>query len=417
MLQAWLPSRWAFLGGLLMILKLGLFSYWSQSYWGGCIPTIGGALIFGAVRRITRKPTASNSLWLALGLSALVSSRPFEGLIISLPVLAFLFFWLLFSKKRPILTLTFQQVIVPMSLFLLVIGLFIGYYNFVVTGSVWILPYRAYESMYGKLPHFLWEQPPAEVNYNHAEMKYYYRGWFLTMYNLQTGSLVIYLKGCLEKLTSMWEFYLNWVFTLPLIVLPLLLKNRWVLFALLSSLILVLGMLSVVFSYGHFAAPGACLLYYVILQCMRRIYIWRWQNRPTGKLIVWSIPLYCILLIFLPITLREDPFFFVAPSPWEPPKTLESHWSFQRDALLSRLKSEEGKHLVVVGYLPKHNAHNEWVYNEADIDNAKVVWARNMKATQNYELIKYFYDRKVWFLQIDDGPNLLFAPYPITTCP
>ncbi|KAF0210659.1 MAG: hypothetical protein FD167_5381, partial [bacterium] len=125
----------------------------------------------------------------------------------------------------------------------------------------------------------------------------------------------------------------------------------------------------------------------------------------------------CILLIFLPITLREDPFFFVAPSPWEPPKTLESHWSFQRDALLSRLKSEEGKHLVVVGYLPKHNAHNEWVYNEADIDNAKVVWARNMKATQNYELIKYFYDRKVWFLQIDDGPNLLFAPYPITTCP
>ncbi|KAF0249004.1 MAG: Uncharacterized protein FD167_1590, partial [bacterium] len=143
-------------------------------------------MIFGAVRRITRKPTASNSLWLALGLSALVSSRPFEGLIISLPVLAFLFFWLLFSKKRPILTLTFQQVIVPMSLFLLVIGLFIGYYNFVVTGSVWILPYRAYESMYGKLPHFLWEQPPAEVNYNHAEMKYYYRGWFLTMYNLQT---------------------------------------------------------------------------------------------------------------------------------------------------------------------------------------------------------------------------------------
>src|ERR1700739_3048712 len=35
MLQAWLPARWAFLGGVLAALKFGVASYWMNSYWGG----------------------------------------------------------------------------------------------------------------------------------------------------------------------------------------------------------------------------------------------------------------------------------------------------------------------------------------------------------------------------------------------
>jgi len=45
----------------------------------------------------------------------------------------------------------------------------------------------------------------------------------------------------------------------------------------------------------------------------------------------------------------------------------------------------------------------EWVYNQADIDNAKIVWARDMGPTDNVELIRYFKDRSVWLLQPDDS--------------
>src|ERR1700733_7138696 len=42
-LQNWLPPFWAMVGTVLAILKIGILSYWSESYWGGTGAAIGGA--------------------------------------------------------------------------------------------------------------------------------------------------------------------------------------------------------------------------------------------------------------------------------------------------------------------------------------------------------------------------------------
>ena len=65
MLRAWLPPRWALAGALLAVCKIVVLGraapyltvgYWSQSYWGGAVAATGGALLYGAVRRLVDAP-------------------------------------------------------------------------------------------------------------------------------------------------------------------------------------------------------------------------------------------------------------------------------------------------------------------------------------------------------------------------
>jgi hypothetical protein len=72
-----------------------------------------------------------------------------------------------------------------------------------------------------------------------------------------------------------------------------------------------------------------------------------------------------------------------------------------------------GPQLVLVRYSSDHNPLAEWVYNHADIDQEKVVWARDMSAAQNEELLHYFKDHRVWVLEPDQIPPRLL-PYTET---
>ena len=72
----------------------------------------------------------------------------------------------------------------------------------------------------------------------------------------------------------------------------------------------------------------------------------------------------------------------------------------------------------MVRYGPSYSPGNEWVYNAADIDGAKVVWAREMDGAENRKLLEYFKDRHVWLLDVDqdDTPPQLVR-YPLASPP
>jgi hypothetical protein len=71
---------------------------------------------------------------------------------------------------------------------------------------------------------------------------------------------------------------------------------------------------------------------------------------------------------------------------------------------MSDLERQPGKQLAIVRYSTDHDAMDEWVYNAANIDGAKVVWARDMSPAENKSLIDYFRDRTVWLIEPDAIP-------------
>jgi hypothetical protein len=65
---------------------------------------------------------------------------------------------------------------------------------------------------------------------------------------------------------------------------------------------------------------------------------------------------------------------------------------------------------VIVRYSLTHQPLDEWVYNAADIDGSKVIWARDMGDVKNRELIHYYQGRTVWLVEPDTHPASV-TPY------
>ena len=78
-------------------------------------------------------------------------------------------------------------------------------------------------------------------------------------------------------------------------------------------------------------------------------------------------------------------------------------WSERRAYIIDTLTHSPGKHLILVrGPKGEHNRRNdEWVYNRADIDGAKIVWARELDSGSNARLLAYFRDRSPFLLEVD----------------
>ena len=89
-----------------------------------------------------------------------------------------------------------------------------------------------------------------------------------------------------------------------------------------------------------------------------------------------------------------------------------NHRTPERRILVSKqLAGATGKQLVFVRYYPQHIFQDEWVYNDADIDAARVVWARDLSPEQNTKLRQYYPDRTAWLLEPDFRPPRL-TRYP-----
>ena len=411
MLQAWLPPGWALLGGVLALLRLGLFSYWINTYTGGgLIAAFGGALVLGALPRLLRRPRLRYPMLMAGGVVLLAMTRPYEGILLCLPVGFSLGHWLWAGKNRPGPAKLLRLAAAPLALTLAGLA-WLGYYDYRAFGSPLTLPYTVNRNTYAMAPYFVWQPARPEPVYRHASLRRFYYENELSEYQRVHNS---FLYRTLLKTINGALFFIGFALLPPIIMFRRVLLDRRTRFLVWCVAVMAAGMLIQIFFIAHYVAPFTAAFYALGLQAMRHLRVAKFAGRPVGLAIVRLTVTICIALAGMRV--------FAGPLHFSTPEWPASQWSTnwygpsvygeERARIESQLEQLPGKQLAIVRYSGDHYPLDEWVYNGVDIDGAKVIWAREMDAADDVALIRRYQDRSVWLVQPDMQPAAI-SPYPM----
>jgi hypothetical protein len=352
-----------------------------NSYWGGALPAAAGCLVFGALPSLRRGGGLRDAALLGAGLAIHLLTRPYESVFLVLCVIPYLLpAWR--SVTKPLLA-TALVVLPAIGLTLL--------QNKQVTGSWTTLPYALSQYQYGVPAALTFQANPAPHRELTREQELDYK-MQLSFRGERGETLGSYLLRLAYRIRYYRFFFMPPLYlALPFFFVAL--REPRFIWVMVCPLIVALGVnFFPAFQY-HYMAGVTCLFVLVSVIGLQ-------QLSRFSALAARIILLLCIAQFALEYGLHV-----FSNDSW----SLALRNPERRVFIGNQLARAPGKQLVFVRYWPRHIFQDEWVYNAADIDGARVVWARDLGAAENEKLRRYYPERTVWVLEPDARPPRLTA--------
>jgi hypothetical protein len=144
------------------------------------------------------------------------------------------------------------------------------------------------------------------------------------------------------------------------------------------------------FTFAHYAIAITITLIALVFRLIWLCYERRWRASSTGPLLA------AFLISVLFCGAAGNNVYRVWRDIKEPFPLQVERARVQRE-----LMARDGRQVLFVQYSPDHDTNREWVYNGADIDGSKLIWARDLGPEQDKQLIDYYPGRHFWILNAD----------------
>ena len=388
--------RWALLGALSFGLHDRVVMWWGQTYWGGAVAALGGALLFGGFAGWLRDCKTSSSVMMGIGAGVLAASRPAEGGLCCLGVLVGLAaqFYRSPEQRRTAARCVAGGIagVAPLLLLLAI-------YNQSVTGNPLRLPYQAWIDQY----HIGLSGPVAELKPQSAMTPFgRYQYDFFSDQEYRYKSSFAFWKLAFR----LRPFYLP---GLTLIALLGVRRPRSLVSVVLTGSVLVV--LSFIFfnpagGFPHYLSPVAAPITLGIVFGLRRAFCRIPGTRPSMGLVALAV---CICL---------GGFRLAVVWPAADAITGKSVESARHD-LMVNLETRQLDGLVLVLYGPGHLPAAEYVYNGSELRSSsgaggpRIVWARALDESRDRQLVASYPDRAayVYFLDQNGGALIEFEEF------
>jgi hypothetical protein len=398
MLRGWVTPVWALLGGFLAVIQFGPLNLWMNSYWGGALAAAGGCLVFGALPRLLAGWRARHAVLLGIGFVAHMLARQFESVLLFAAIVLF-FLPSLFRRETRLKLLrasvvTLGAVLPGIALILL--------QNRAITHNWNTLPEQLSRYQYGvpaaltiesnPVPHVTLT-PQQELDYK-AQTLVHGPGDTLSKFLLR-----------LEYRVRYYRFFFLPPLYIAFIAFFFALRNRRLLWAAATLIIFALGTNLFPYLLVHYLAAVTCLFVLVSVTGLQQVVRLTIRGTRVGIEIVRVVILLCVaeFTCWYALHLFETPaaYSVLRYETWD---AVEGTRQQRRVDVKRQLAAISGQLLVFVRYSPHHIYQDEWVWNAADIDASRVVYALDLGMVEDEKLIGYFPGRKLLLLEPDEYP-------------